>query len=816
MIAKIAVSSAVFAIDKPYSYAIARDMALVPGQRVMVPFGRGNRKAEGIVLSVEEGNEDGLKLVEKCLDDTPLLSPTMLRLAAFMRQRYFCTFYDAVKAMLPSGLWFSVQDTYTLMKDAETALAECTRNPAATELLEELISMGSSVSYADLRKTATSEADLQDALRYLLKKEIISSQTDFLRRAEDKTEYIITLGCDPTQAEEHIRRKARSAPLQAEVLRLLVSVGSASAKEVQYFTGATMQTFRRLEALGFVTLSQREVLRKVEREEVHISTELTLTPAQESVFSSLSAQMDMEKKQPALLYGVTGSGKTSVYIKLISRCLSQGKSAILLVPEIALTPQLLGLMGAHFGKEVAVLHSSLRMGERYDEHKRIRTGQARVVVGTRSAVFAPAENLGLIIVDEEQEHTYKSENSPRYHAREIAIWRGNRENALVVLGSATPSVESMYHAKKGDYTLETLSERFNGKDLPQVELADMRQEVKNGNSGILSSALLGRLQTCVDEGRQAILFLNRRGNSRFVVCVDCGEVPQCPRCSVSLTYHSANGRLMCHYCGYSQILEQTCPSCGGHLKPVGAGTQKVEEELREKLPQATVLRMDADTVSATNTHGAILKKFKDEKFSILLGTQMVAKGLDFENVTLVGVLDADQSLYVQNFRGAESTFSMVTQVVGRAGRGQKEGRAVIQTMTPEHPVILAASQQDYDAFFSTEISLRQSLQLPPFSELITVHFSGESQESVPYGAMLFRKWLEKSLQYPDYADFEVQILGPAPAPVMKVNGCYYYRLTLCTKQGQKLRPLLAHLMREFSKNAKMRAVRVYADCNPYE
>ncbi|MBP3313586.1 MAG: primosomal protein N' [Oscillospiraceae bacterium] len=816
MIAKIAVSSAVFAIDKPYSYAIPRHLTLVPGLRVMVPFGRGNRKAEGIVLSVEEGNEEGLKQVDKCLDETPLLSPTMLRLAAFMCQRYFCTFYDAVKAMLPSGLWFSVQDTYTLTKDADVALAECTRNTNATALLNALISLGGSASYTDLRKLDLSEDDLQDALRHLLKKDILSSQTDFLRRAEDKTEYVITLDCGPAEAEEYIRRKAKSAPMQAEVLRLLISVGSACAKEVQYFTGATMQTLRRLEELGFVALSQREVLRKVEREEVTLSTELTLTPAQESVFSSLSTQMDKDDKKPALLYGVTGSGKTSVYIKLISQCLSQGKSAILLVPEIALTPQLLGLMGAHFGKEVAVLHSSLRMGERYDEHKRIRTGKARVVVGTRSAVFAPAENLGLIIVDEEQEHTYKSENSPRYHAREIAIWRGSRENALVVLGSATPSVESMYHAKKGDYILETLSERYNGKDLPQVELADMRAELKNGNSGILSTALLGRLQQCVEDGRQAILFLNRRGNSRFVVCVDCGEVPQCPRCSVSLTYHSANGRLMCHYCGHSQILEQTCPSCGGHLKPVGAGTQKVEEELHEKLPQASVLRMDADTVSATNSHGTILKKFKDEKISILLGTQMVAKGLDFENVTLVGVLDADQSLYVQNFRGAETTFSMVTQVVGRAGRGEKEGRAVIQTLTPEHPVILSAAQQDYDAFFSKEISLRQSLQLPPFSEMITIHFSGESQEVVPYGAMLFRKWLEKSLQYPDYENLQVQILGPAPAPVMKVNGCYYYRLTLCTQNGQKLRPLLAHLMREFAKNAKLRAVRVYADCNPYE
>ncbi|MBQ7566032.1 MAG: primosomal protein N' [Oscillospiraceae bacterium] len=816
VIAKIAVSAAVFAIDKPYSYAAPASMAVQPGQRVMAPFGRGNRRTEGIVLAVEEGSAEGLKPIDRVLDDAPVLSDTMLRCAAFLRKRCFCTFYEAVKAMLPAGLWFAVRDTYEMTEAGRDYREAAKRDRNAVAVMERLEALGGTAEYSALRDCVQPEGALQDALRYLLKKKLLTSDTDMLRRVGDKTETILTLAASPEDALDYAQRKQASAPLQSEVLRLLASIGSAGAKEVRYFTGATAQTLRRLETLGYLSFSEREVLRRVDMTDVEPAPALTLNDAQAKIYGDIAARLDRGDCKPSLLYGVTGSGKTSVYIKLIEHCLSKGKSAMLLVPEIALTPQLMRQMVSHFGERVAILHSGLRIGERYDEWKRIRAGDARVVIGTRSAVFAPLCEPGLLILDEEQEHTYKSENTPRYHAREVALWRGVHEKAMVLLGSATPSVESMYHAKNGDHVLYTLPQRYNGKPLPAAQIADLRQELKDGNSGAISSLLLDRLREGNARGEQAILFLNRRGNSRCLVCVDCGEVPQCPRCSVSLTYHSANRRLMCHYCGHSQPVTEICPTCGGHLRPTGVGTQKVEQELHEKLPEAQVLRMDADTVSATNPHEAILRKFREEKIPILLGTQMVAKGLDFPNVTTVGVLDADLALYVDHYRAAETAFSMITQVVGRAGRGSAEGVALIQTMTPQHKVIRLAARQDYDAFYDMEIAIREARRFPPFADLLTVGFSGASEGRVLLGASNFRRWLEASLRRAEYRDLEVEILGPSPAPVVKVNDRFRYRLTVCCRSDPRLRDLTAHLLREFAKDKNNRGVGVYADINPYE
>ena len=423
-----------------------------------------------------------------------------------------------------------------------------------------------------------------------------------------------------------------------------------------------------------------------------------LNEEQQACFEGLASQMAQEEPGTALLYGVTGSGKTSVYIRLIQTCLEKGKSAMLLVPEIALTPQLLGILAAYFGTQVAVLHSSLSAAERYDQWKRVKSGDARVVVGTRSAVFAPC-TPGLLILDEEQEHSYKSESAPRYDAKEVAIWRGAKEKALVVLGSATPSIESMYRAKTGLYRLYTLRQRYNGRPLPEVEIVDMREELKLGNDTSLSIPLRQRILETRQAGKQTILLLNRRGNSRALVCIDCRQTPECPRCSVHLTYHSANSRLMCHYCGFSMAAPARCPACGGPLKAIGTGTQKVQQELTALFPDMETSRMDADTVSAVNTHEKILEHFQKENVPVLLGTQMVAKGLNLPNVTLVGVLDGDLSLYSGGFRAGETTFNMLTQVVGRAGRGDSAGRAVIQTLQPEHQVIGLAAKQDYDGFY---------------------------------------------------------------------------------------------------------------------
>jgi len=500
---------------------------------------------------------------------------------------------------------------------------------------------------------------------------------------------------------------------------------------------------------------------------------------------------------------------------LIRECLEMGRQAMLLVPEIALTPQLLGLMAAYFGEDVAVLHSSLPSTERYDQWKRIAASQAKVVVGTRSAVFAPCEKLGLIILDEEQEHSYKSENSPRYDAREVALWRGVKEKALVLLGSATPSVETMYHARRGDHRLYRLENRYNGRPLPQVEIVDMRQELQQGNDLSLSYPLQDALRMNADAGKQAILFLNRRGNSRALVCVECSEIPECPRCNAKLTYHSANERLMCHYCGYSQRVPQRC-RCGGALKRVGTGTQKVQQELEGIFPDLTVARMDADTVSAANTHEKILDRFKEERIPVLVGTQMVAKGLNLPEVTLVGVLDADLGLYTDSFRAAETTFNMLTQVVGRAGRGDASGRAMIQTLVPEHQVIRLAAIQDYDGFYDLEIRLRQMQQLPPFGDLATVTFSGADEAAVIRGAMKFRQSLTQCMALDTYKEEHCTVLGPAPCPVPKINYNFRYRLHLKCRMTKAMRLLLGHLLRQFSQDRANRGICAFIDVNGYD
>ena len=812
MIGKIAVSAANFAIDKPYSYWIPQDMALAPGQRVMVPFGRANRRTEGIVLTVEPGSEDKLKPVESCLDDTPILTETQLRLAAFLRERYFCTFFDAIRVMLPAGLWFRTRLTVSLTEDRSWK-EKTIRKEGAAELLVLLENLGGTAQEEALRNLISDEDSLREVLSYLRQKKWITCQTDFLRKTQDKSEKIATLAQSPEETMAYAASRPKSAAMQRQVLELLCSVGSAAVKDVCYFTGASTATVNRLEKLGYLTLSQRPVLRCREIRPAKLSGPLVLNEEQQACFEGLASQMAQEEPGVALLYGVTGSGKTSVYIRLIQTCLEKGESAMLLVPEIALTPQLLGILAAYFGTQVAVLHSSLSAAERYDQWKRVKSGDARVVVGTRSAVFAPC-TPGLIILDEEQEHSYKSESAPRYDAKEVAIWRGAKEKALVVLGSATPSIESMYRAKTGLYRLYTLHQRYNGRPLPEVEIVDMREELKLGNDTSLSIPLRQRILETRQAGKQTILLLNRRGNSRALVCIDCRQTPECPRCSVHLTYHSANSRLMCHYCGFSMAAPDRCPACGGPLKTIGTGTQKVQQELAALFPDMETSRMDADTVSAVNTHEKILEHFQKENVPVLLGTQMVAKGLNLPNVTLVGVLDGDLSLYSGGFRAGETTFNMLTQVVGRAGRGDSAGRAVIQTLQPEHQVIVLAAKQDYDGFYDLEIRLRQAQAAPPFGDFALVTFSGQEEGQVLRGAAVFRDSLNAWLhQVPEE---KCSVLGPAPCVVPKVNYNYRYQLTLRCHMTRPLRQLLAALLRKFSQDKANRGVNAYIDVNGYD
>jgi len=811
MIAKIAVSAATFAIDKPYSYRFSEEMNLVPGVRVMIPFGRSNRNTEGVVLSVETGNENGLKPVVRRLDEEPVLSDTMLRLAAFISQRYFCTFYDAIRAMLPAGLWFQSKDSYALSDDRSWQ-EKTLRQADGQAILTYLSDNGGTADGSALRELIPDEDRFEKAVSYLLGKKWITAQRNFSRRTGDKQQQIASLAVSAEEAQAYAQTRPRSAAMQKNVLQLLCGIGSAPVKEICYFTGAAPATVRRLAELGYVTLTEKEVLRCREIRPAKLDGPLNLNDDQQSAFDGLATQMESPKPGTALLYGVTGSGKTSVYIKLIQRCIARDKQAILLVPEIALTPQLLGLMAAYFGDTVAVLHSSLPAGERYDQWKRVRSGEAKLVVGTRSAVFAPCRNLGLVILDEEQEHSYKSENTPRYHAREVALWRGIKENALVLLGSATPSIESMYYATSGIYQLYRLKNRFGGRELPKVEIVDMREDIKDGNDLSLSYPLQNAILETKQAGKQAILFLNRRGNSRALVCVACRKSPECPRCNAKLTYHSANERLMCHYCGHSIPAPSRCPDCGGPMKRVGTGTQKVQQELQACLGDIQVARMDADTVSASNTHEMILDRFQQENTPVLIGTQMVAKGLNLPNVTLVGVLDGDLGLYTDSYRAAETTFNMLTQVVGRAGRGDTAGQAIIQTFVPDHAVITLAARQDYDSFYNLEISIRKQLSSPPFGDLAVITVTGQEEARVLHGAAKLKTSLQNLMRQPAYQTEHCTVLGPAPCPVPKINYNYRYRLTLRCNMTKNLRLML----RQFSQDKENRGVSAFIDVNGYE
>lgn len=819
-IAKIAVSAATYAIDRPYDYLVPVKLegALCPGMRAAVPFGAGNRVSDGIVLALGQREDtDKLKYVLALLDEEPVLDLQSIQLALWMREHYFCTVYDAMRVMLPAGLWFSLKDCWRIAPGTsrEAAYEMAGDSVSARKLVELLFA---NHGWAELGKirVAFGTADPGPALRALAGQGVIVRETSAARGVNDKTEQVATLAMDPGDAMALLAPKRKRAPLQYAVGETLCAVGESSAKELCYFTGASMTTIKSLERLGVLALSRREVYRRPELPAFEKAGPVELSNEQQAAFEGLLKLTGCGERAVALLYGVTGSGKTQVYLKLIHALLGQGKTALVMVPEIALTPQLMRIFVSHFGHEVAILHSSLSAGERCDEWKRARRGEAKVVVGTRSAVFAPLPNLGVIILDEEQEPSYKSEQNPRYHAREVARYRCYREGALLLLGSATPSVDSMYHARRGEYHLFQLRRRFNEQPLPKVAIVDMKDELRRGNGGCISAVLAQRLWETVERGEQAILFLNRRGASRMATCGECGETPTCPRCSVHLTYHSANGRLMCHYCGYSEALPERCPVCGGLLNFVGAGTQKVEEELNRLFPGVGILRMDADTVSVTHSHEMLLEKFRKEQIPILLGTQMVAKGLDFENVTLVGALSADQSLYTGDIHASERTFSLLTQVAGRAGRGNKEGLAVIQTFTPDNDVIRYAARQDYDSFYQQEIQIRELRDLPPCNDLFVLWVSGLEETAVLRTCLRLRDSIGAAMGKQPYAGVFYRLLGPAPAPVVKVNDRYRYRLILNTKNTKAVRQLVAHLVRRAQADKHNRGVALFADLDPLE
>ena len=809
---KVAVSAAPYSIDKPYSYLVPESLAAaaVPGVRVMVPFGRGNKESEGLILArVQEPKLPGSKAIRQILDSEPVLDKAGIDLALWMRGRYFCTVFEAVKTILPAGLWYGLREIWSLAMEPETARSAAVGIPGAWQVLDLLEKQGGKADIRVLRDALGDGAE--KPLKAMKKAEILTCETDAKRKIADKSHRMVELAVNTEDAYALTEPKRRSAPARYEVVNFLATAGRTPAAEVSYYTGASARTLKAMEKAGLIAFSEEEELRVPSLDDVEPGPEIVLNEEQQRAFEEILGRVQAAKPSVTLLHGVTGSGKTQVYLRLVQETLALGKTAMVLVPEIVLTPQMMRKFSSYFGSRVAMLHSSLKMTERYDQWKRIRRGEVDVVLGTRSALFAPLKNLGLIIMDEEQEGSYQSENVPRYDAREVAKYLCVREKAALVFGSATPTVETAWAAEQGSYQKALLRRRYNENALPEVLIADLRQEILNGNPGLISTPLRQELEKNLAAGEQSILFLNRRGSSRMLLCGECGYVPQCPRCSTAMTYHSANGRLMCHYCGHSEPAADTCPECGGWMKHVGAGTQKVEEELRELFPEAGILRMDADT--AAGGHEEILQTFERERVPILLGTQMVAKGLDFENVTLVGVLSADISLYVDNYRAAERTFSLLTQVVGRAGRGGKTGRAVIQTYTPGNDVIRCAARQDYDAFYESEIRMRRLRRYPPFADLFTVTVSGTEEGRVLRAAVSVRETLRQLCRRPELAAGEPEVLGPAPAPVVKVNNRFRYRCTLVGKNDKATREMLAWLQKDFAKDSANRGMNLFVDHN---
>ncbi|MCM1114744.1 MAG: primosomal protein N' [Clostridium sp.] len=603
-------------------------------------------------------------------------------------------------------------------------------------------------------------------------------------------------------------------PKQRSVVDLLFDIGTASVSEICEFCSVGKGVLDNLKKYGVITYYDKEVYRTpYKANAVTNHDEIILSDKQNAAYNIFLNIMN-DDGGTGLLFGVTGSGKTQVYLKLIDNAVAEKKDVIVLVPEISLTPQALSIFHSRYGNQVAVIHSGLSLGERNDEYKRIDRGEAKIVVGTRSAVFAPVHNLGLIIMDEEQENTYKSERTPRYHAKDVANFRAKYNKALFFMVSATPSLESYSNAMSEKYTLFELDERYGDSKLPEVITVDMKDEMKNGNKSPISSKLKALLQETLDNNKQAILLINRRGYNTFIACNDCGHVITCPHCSISLTYHSYNNRLTCHYCGYTKILDNKCPECGSNnVRYSGYGTQRIEDELQALFPSAQILRMDADTTSAKFSHDKLFTSFKNHEYDFLIGTQMVAKGLDFPDVTLVGVVNADNSLYDENYNSTERSFDLITQVIGRSGRRDGNGRAVIQTINPYNQTLYYASMQDYKGFFNNEIALRKAMIYPPYCDIYSASFVGENENTV---ALCAKSFFDILRELNAENSNKLIVLGPSPAKISKLNNQYRYRLSIKCKNSKSVRNLLNKILEKLSKMKEYKDILISVDLNPFD
>jgi primosomal protein N' (replication factor Y) len=808
--AEVAVEHTVYHFDKGFDYRIPTPLVAQaqPGCRVLVPFGSGDRKRQGMLLSLHEVPEQtNLKSLQAVLDAAPLLSHEALLMVPWMKTHYFCTLYDAVRLLLPVGITYRMQAFYRLTKAVDEAFLHTL--PQEVQEVVRYVETHSGVAQRDLWKALALPED-SPIVEMLCRRGILTYEVNPVRRMQDASMRMVRL-CDPLP--DTYKLTAR----QKEVFQVLQDVGCASVKELCYFTGVTPVVIKNMATHGICELYEQEVYRTPFRENQKAQasqTPIHLSDDQARAFAYLSDLCRQPQVQTALLYGVTGSGKTSVYLCLIDQVYKAGKGVLFMVPEISLTPQMVEIFRRRYGEAVALFHSGLSMGERMDEWKRVQRGEAKIVVGTRSAVFAPLQSIGLIILDEEQESSYQSEQGPRYHAAEVASFRARYHKALLLLASATPRVETYYAAQQGRIRFAELPKRYGGALLPEVQICDMNEEFHRGNLSILSAQLLKALQENLNCGQQSILLLNRRGYQTFVSCRDCGHVMTCPQCSISLTYHAANRRLMCHYCGYSIPFTDECPACHGHhMQYAGTGTQKAEQQLAELLPGARILRLDTDATMSRLSYETKLHQFAQREYDIIVGTQMVAKGLDFENVTLVGVLNADQSLYQEDFRSFEQTFDLLTQVVGRAGRGRFTGRAFIQTQTPENPVFHLAARQDYPAFYAAELPARQMMLYPPFADICVVGFVGIQEQDVANASQRFFEQTT-ALARAEYTRLPLRILRPSPARIARVGGKYRYKILIKCRNGRAFRQMLDRLLVAFGQDRKNRGVSAFADINP--
>lgn len=805
LVAEVAVENTAYHFDKLYDYIIPSDSAefAKAGCRVMISFGRGSLR-QGMIMSLHKTDDiTGLKKISELLDKEPVLSEELLLLAKSMKERCYCTFFEACAAMLPPGLSLKVTYSYTI-----TDIADET-SPKLSDTEKQII------TYLRTRKVPVRQDRLlkilglsEDSVLVKMTKNGLLSRTEAVKkRLQDITVKMVRLVNDDVDVS--------LSPRQSDVVNILRAAGSVSRKEICYFTGVSTAVIDTLVKKGICEYFDEEPPKITDSENIISDKEnIVLTPQQEKAYNSLIEKYQNGKPSVSLLYGITGSGKTSVFMKLIDRANADGKGVICMVPEIALTPQLLAKFKARYGNNVAVFHSGLSLSKRLEEWKRVKNGEATIAVGTRSAIFAPMKNIGLIVIDEEQEYTYKSSSVPRFHTRDLAKIRCSYNDCLLLLSSATPSVESYYYAQQGRYSLETLTSRYGKAKLPYVITVDMNLEQQQGNMSNYSSVLLEAIDDNLEHGHQSIILLNRRGHNTFVSCRQCREVISCPNCSISLTYHSANNRLMCHYCGYSIPAPSECPYCHSpKIRYSGSGTQRAEQEIQEIFPSARILRLDTDSTMQKFAYEKKLSAFQSGEYDIMLGTQMVAKGLDFPNVTLVGVLSADQMMHNYDYRSYERTFSLLTQVVGRSGRGGLEGRAIIQTFEPENPIIELAAAQDYNEFFKNEIRLRRSMLYPPFADICVIAFIGTDQKKTKEASEFFTKNLT-DLAKTSYSEQPLRVLGPSPAMVSRINNKFRYRLIIKFKNNRRFREMLSVLLTDFGKNRTYSEVTAYADIDP--